>query len=586
MRRNIFISHSSKDIGFAKDLRLKLEAKKVQSDRIFVSKFAIHAGDDWENVINDAILSSRLAVFLVSDHFLVSEYIPTEISRAINQAAADNRLQIRWLKLSETEPPAQLAQFQGFLGAQSIGSVSPGERDRMIEEVAAELCSLLGPDGSIRDAFEDQLEKLAQRNFGLRLRKRLARGDNSIVFLGEGPGFRRVIKARVLTTSDEEQQKRALKLNTQVENVKPLHSAPFIRCTNGLVSNGMEMIVSDFVPKCRSLRGCLKTQKTPPSVGKVRMALAALADGLAQYHSVGLVYGNLRSRDILVENPSSDNWSVRLQAMSLSGMTDELWENNFNHSAAIGWSKIEALAPEQYETLTATEKTDQYSLGLIGIEMLQSLPPVRIRSLKDIQRKEIFFEDPFKFPGQWQKRSPRLAKIITKMLDPDPAKRYQSMRRVLSALDVKGTFADNNRMIAKRSYKSLHNHGKWSDVLTNFYRDFLHGNDARRALFDRAFPGDGEISPTSPQIMKLDKAILYLLNFRSDDTEEPNTLSAIREKHTAFQLSLEDFNDFEQGLLRAIEAAGEQSDESREAWKITIQSGLDYMKGCAVAESA
>lgn len=586
MRRNIFISHSSKDIEVAKELRLKLEAKEIPGERIFVSKFAINAGDDWENVIHDAILNSRVALFLVSDHFRVSDYIPTEISRAVEQAAADNRLQIRWLKITETEPPDELTIFQGFLGAQAIGGASGGERDKMLEGVATELCSLLGPDGNIRDAFEDQLEKLAQRNFGLRLRKRLARGDNSIVFLGEGPGFRRVIKARMLTTSDEDQKQRAVRLNTQVEQVKPLNSAPFVRCTNALISNGMEMIVSDYVPKCKSLHAHLKTRNAPLPVGKVRMALAALARGLDKYHAEGLVYGNLRSRDILVENPASDDWSIRLQALSLSAMRTELWMSNYSRSTAIGWSKIEVLAPEQHENLTATKKTDQYALGLIGIEMLQGSPAVNIRSLKDVSSKERFFADPFNFPGHWQARSPRLSKIITKMLDPDPAGRYQSMSRVVNALNVKGTFAENNRMIAKLSYKSLHDRGRWTKVLASFYHEFLQGSEERRALFQKAFPGDDEISATSPQIQKLDKAILYMLNFRSDDAAEPNTLSAIREKHVAFQLSLEDFRDFEEGLLRAIETAGDSSDESRDAWRTTIQSGLEYMKGCAVEEIA
>jgi hemoglobin-like flavoprotein len=86
--------------------------------------------------------------------------------------------------------------------------------------------------------------------------------------------------------------------------------------------------------------------------------------------------------------------------------------------------------------------------------------------------------------------------------------------------------------------------------------------------------------------LKLDKAILYLLNFRRDDSDEPNTLSAIRQKHAAFNLTLEDISDFEQGLLRAIAKAGEDSDEACEAWKVTIQSGLEYMKGCTVKELA
>lgn len=582
MRRNIFISHSSKDIEFAKEIRLKLEAKKVPADRIFVSKFAIHAGDDWENVINDAILNSRVAVFLVSDHFQVSEYIPTEISRAITQARSDNRLQIRWLRITETEPPEELAQFQGFLGQKAISGASAAERDKMLDELANDLHSLLGPDGSVRDAFEDHIEKIAQRNFGLRLRKRLARGDNSIVFLAEGPGLRRVIKARYLTTSDEKQQTIAAQLDARVKKVKPLVSAPFIRCTNGLVSNGMEVIVSDFVPKCKSLHACLENNDAPPSVGKVRTALAALANGLMQYHSEGLVYGNLRSRNILVENPASDNWRLRLQALSLSGMSEGLWENNYSHSSAFGWSKIETLAPEQHEILTTTRKTDQYSLGLLAIEMLQGKPAVGIRSLKDIQRKERFFESPLQNSGKWQERSPRLTQIIARMLHSDPDKRYQSMRRVVQALNVKGNFAQDNRTIAKRSYQSLQKRGVWANVLADFYRSFLQDNAARQRLFQKAFPGDYEISAQSPQILKLDLAILYLLNFRSDDAEEPNTLSAIRKQHTAFKLSCEDFNDFEYYLLRAIEDAGESSDESREAWKTTIHAGLQYMMGCAV----
>ncbi|MEM8657660.1 MAG: globin domain-containing protein, partial [Pseudomonadota bacterium] len=234
------------------------------------------------------------------------------------------------------------------------------------------------------------------------------------------------------------------------------------------------------------------------------------------------------------------------------------------------------LAPEQHKKLMITQKTDQYSLALLAIEMLQGEPPVLVKSLSDIKRKEKFFNKPEAFAKNWSARSPRLRKVLYKMLSKDPKDRYASMQEIVDELETAKNTREDSRRIAKQSYAALAPHKL--EVLGDFYDMLFARFPALKVHFKRDIK--------SPALLrKLDRAILYLINFRPEDmAHEPTILTGIRESHAKYGLLEQDFDNFAECLLDALHHVGETSEETQEAWRTTLAPGLAYMKDCCVAE--
>ena len=217
-----------------------------------------------------------------------------------------------------------------------------------------------------------------------------------------------------------------------------------------------------------------------------------------------------------------------------------------------------------------TQKTDQYALGLLALEMLRGKPPVVVKSLDDLQKKKEYFADTARLSQYLQRRSPVLKTVLVRMLSPRPEDRFESMGDIVKELDTAVNPLEENRRLAKRSYERLT--PKRDKLFRDFYKILLDGREDLRAMFREDFEETNHFD-------KLNRAILYLLNFRQEDgLFEPTILSEIRDKHDNFGLAPKDYDHFEKSLLAALKKSDARSHEIQEAWRSSIAPGLDYMK--------
>ena len=86
--------------------------------------------------------------------------------------------------------------------------------------------------------------------------------------------------------------------------------------------------------------------------------------------------------------------------------------------------RLTYMTPEQYRSERVTAKSDQYSLGLLAVEMLQGEPPVTVQHLKDLDKKKEFFEHPEKLTKMMRERAPLLADVVLRMLEDNPDQRW------------------------------------------------------------------------------------------------------------------------------------------------------------------
>jgi TolB-like protein/Tfp pilus assembly protein PilF len=92
------------------------------------------------------------------------------------------------------------------------------------------------------------------------------------------------------------------------------------------------------------------------------------------------------------------------------------------------------LAPELFAGHTATVQSDIYSLGVLLYHLATKSYPVRADSLQELK---LAHERGERTPGRAARQAdlpPKLARIIERTIDPDPARRYQSAGALASAL--------------------------------------------------------------------------------------------------------------------------------------------------------
>jgi putative ABC transport system substrate-binding protein len=146
-------------------------------------------------------------------------------------------------------------------------------------------------------------------------------------------------------------------------------------------------------------------------VGRARRWAVGLGGAVEALHNVGLVYGRLRPRNVMV----LPDGQVKLMDVELTGLLGTSAPQN-----VLDLSPAEYLAPEQIRRAPVTEKTDIYALAAIVYEMFSGAPPFQAPTRDALIAKHLS-EPP---PPMARRRAPASAeRIVMQALEKDPERR-------------------------------------------------------------------------------------------------------------------------------------------------------------------
>jgi serine/threonine protein kinase/Tfp pilus assembly protein PilF len=189
-------------------------------------------------------------------------------------------------------------------------------------------------------------------------------------------------------------------------------------------------------PKAGQPRAVLDRFEKSSYVESVLWLIGRLADGLAHAHELGIVHRDLKPANILLTDAG--------QPMILDFNLSE--NNNLRNIPAGAWvgGTLPYMSPEHIRAFRGEDqvvdgRSDIYSLGLIAFELLAGRHP-RPQPKGDLQKVvPIMYRDRMKPPPKvrlWNPTvSPAVDAIVSKCLEPDPAKRYQSARYLQEDID-------------------------------------------------------------------------------------------------------------------------------------------------------
>ena len=168
----------------------------------------------------------------------------------------------------------------------------------------------------------------------------------------------------------------------------------------------------------------LARHPTGAPLGTVKGILLDLARAIEEAHERGWQRGEICPSDILIEKTGA----ARLSPVDFSNIRREqaLLAGNF----LVDRESLAYMSPERFFGQQRTELTDQYSLGLVATELLGGARLPRVVSPSDLERKRTLFAELESGKGEWARRSPEFAGVVSRMLRVDPEARWPSMSDV------------------------------------------------------------------------------------------------------------------------------------------------------------
>jgi serine/threonine protein kinase len=310
-------------------------------------------------------------------------------------------------------------------------------------------------------------------------------------------------------------------------------------------------------------------QLSPPlPLRQIKTILLRLAEALAEAHQHRCLLRGLTPRNVRIDSRGEPRFSAFRFFSLLSEESVSPGTFLVSHEACT------YMTPEHFEGRNATTASDQYSLGLIGYELLTGQRIPMVTRAADLLDKPALFSA-LERDERVAARSPELGGMVSKMLRVDPTDRWESMNevvRTLENLSIASSRMDELREIAAKSYLRIQ---ATKEREQRFYQNFY------AALFE-CLPEVKAFFPNTSEAMEnqyeaLNKAIKVLLDFDPECEKSRRMLEAIARKHDRYKLTSRHLTAFHGTLLATLVVQGEADSGVQSAWNEIVQVGLRAM---------
>ncbi len=154
-----------------------------------------------------------------------------------------------------------------------------------------------------------------------------------------------------------------------------------------------------------------------------------LSGALAAVHERGVVHADVTPSNVLVV--SWEPVHVKLVDFGLAAIAGESLADD-NPDFVLGTPSY--ISPEQLRGLPATDRSDQYSLGIVLFELLTGRPPFADSDIRKLCMMHLNAPVPA-ISSSHGPIPPKLVDVITTCLQKSPQARFPGMRAMIAALD-------------------------------------------------------------------------------------------------------------------------------------------------------
>ena len=216
----------------------------------------------------------------------------------------------------------------------------------------------------------------------------------------------------------------------------------------GTFDDGSYFLVLQLV-KGRTLRDLVDEEGALPATRAIRL-IRQLATALGAAHAKGVVHRDLKPLNVMVTNGPGEMVKLidfGLARVPVDRVAPLVGEESDRRSISVPgevFGTVATMAPEILLGMDAIdERSDLYSLGIIFYELLSGTHPFELGDTNEllIQHRDAA-PPPIHARNPSVHVPPALEALVLKLLEKDPAARYQDVTSLLEALDAGSPHAD------------------------------------------------------------------------------------------------------------------------------------------------
>ncbi|PYO83101.1 MAG: hypothetical protein DMD65_06735, partial [Gemmatimonadetes bacterium] len=270
--------------------------------------------------------------------------------------------------------------------------------------------------------------------------RELARGGMGVIFKATEVGLRRAVALKVLPPELGLSVKVAERFKREARMVAELDHPNIIPVYRIGQLGGIFFIAMKFI-EGRSLGLMIDTQGALP-VAVALQVLRGATRALAYAHDRHI---NIKGGNILVDHEGRvlvSDFGVALRASDVNLTAD---------GTVIGTPPF--MSPEQCAGRRTGPQSDQYSLGIVGFQMLCGAVPFHADTIAGVMQHHFFTPA----PDVRQARDDvpaALAEVLNRTLEKDPAARFSATRDMLTALEAI-PFSEGDRRESEQALREL-----------------------------------------------------------------------------------------------------------------------------------
>ncbi len=195
-----------------------------------------------------------------------------------------------------------------------------------------------------------------------------------------------------------------------------------------------------------TLKGVLAREGRLP-VSEVRRILLDAANGLHAAHQAGVIHRDIKPENLMIEGATG---RVMLMDFGIAKAIDAGGDHSLTGTGVIiGTPRY--MSPEQATGKQAlTQATDQYSLAVVGYQMLSGRVPFEGENVREVMTRQLF-DEPIPLSRMLPDVPPEISSTIHCGLRKDPERRFGSMDEFARALQGEAVTSKDRKAIRKGS---------------------------------------------------------------------------------------------------------------------------------------
>jgi serine/threonine-protein kinase len=260
---------------------------------------------------------------------------------------------------------------------------------------------------------------------GYRLLRRLGQGAMAEVYLAEQVSLGRQVAFKVLRLHLASDATYVQRFDQEARAAAQLVHPNIVQIYEVGCVEGVHFIAQEYVQGVNLSE--LLVRRGPPSLAKSLAVLRQVAAALDKAAHQGIVHRDIKPENIML----AASGEVKVADFGLARVNNQEANNLTQVGVTMGTPLY--MSPEQVEGRPLDPRSDIYSLGVTGYQLLSGEPPFRGETALSIALQHLKAQ-PARLENLRPDLPPAVCRVVHKMLAKEPAERYPSARELLRDL--------------------------------------------------------------------------------------------------------------------------------------------------------